>query len=151
MGFLDRLRGIASPVASSGAEPSTSAGALTPRPDRDGWYGRRFRSPLSIEACAAHARALLAGDSDDHVFEARWTGGPPDPDVLLGLRDSAYGAVYVAILESGSMVAGEREIAVVPTRFDGQAPFPLAGQWKMRDSGLGSIGFVTEFPVEPIV
>jgi hypothetical protein len=69
--------------------------------------------------------------------------------VLFGIRDTDYGVLYVAIWQSGSMVAGQREIAVVPTRFDSNAPFPLAGQWKMRDRALASIGHITDFAVEP--
>jgi hypothetical protein len=67
--------------------------------DGNGWYGRRFRTPASVDECHANARALLL-------------------------------TVYVAIWHSGSTVAGQREIVVVPTRFDSDAPMPLAGQWK---------------------
>jgi len=121
-----------------------------PVPDRFGAYGRRFRSDASVEECNATLKALLLdGDDDPRAFEATWRGGAPAPDVLFGVRDTPYGVLYVAIWRSGSMVAGQREIAVVPTRFDSNVPLALPGQWKMRDGGLTSIGHINEFPVAP--
>jgi hypothetical protein len=153
MGFLDRLRhGASEPSKQSTSQPPATSDALSeliPAPDEDGWYGRRFRTPSSVEECHENLKALLLeGEDDERVFDARWVGSSPAPDVLFGIRDTQYGVLYVAIWQSGSMVAGQREIAIVPTRFDQRAPMPLAGQWKMRDSALASIGHVTQFPVE---
>jgi hypothetical protein len=155
MGFLDRLRGTAATPTRSAVVPSPPGmptDPLTPIPDANGWYGRRFRTAASVEECHAHARALLVdGVSDPGVFEARWADSGPSPDVLFGIRNTQYGVLYVAIWQSGSMVAGQREVAVVPTRFNSDAPMPLAGQWKLRDGGLTSIGHVTEFSIGPAV
>ena len=155
MGFLDRLRqgppGAAVQVPSGARVRSDSGDELIPRPDGNGWYGRRFRTPSSIEESHENLKALLLdGKNDGRDFDARWTGSSQAPDVLFGIRDTDYGVIYVAIWQSGSMVSGQREVAVVPTRFDGNAPFPLAGQCKMRDRALASIGHITDFPVETV-
>ncbi len=122
--------------------------SLTPVPDSNGWYGRRFRTPASVDECHENIKALLLrGEDDPRVFAPRWTGSLEDPDVLFGVRDTEYGTVYVAIWQAGSMVGPARG-QCGPTRFDQTAPFPLAGQWKMRDGELASIGHVTEFSVE---
>lgn len=152
MGFLDRFRGTDSGSGTSARQRQHTEprDPLVPMPDRDGWFGRRFRTPASVEECRANLDALLLdGHDDPRVFPARWTGSGDGPDVLYGVRDTAFGTLYIAIWESGSMVAGQREVNVVPTRFDGSVPLPLAGQWKMRDPGLASIGHVTDFPVAP--
>jgi hypothetical protein len=142
MGLLDRRRRTPTPPA-----PDAE---LIPSPSRAGWYGRRFRTSAGVEVCEGNLRALLLeGHDDARVFDARWVGDSPAPDVLFGVRDTRYGVLYVAIWQSGPTISVQREIAVVPTRFDEQAPMPLAGQWKMRDNALASIGHITHFPVVP--
>lgn len=149
MGLFDRLRGAG---ASDTNAPPARRGRFLPTPDGNGWYGRRFRTPASVDECHAHLKALLLESGDDpRLFEARWTDESPPPDVLFGIQQTQDGALYVAIWESRSMVAGQREVAVVPTDFDHRSPFPLAGRWKMRDSDLASIGHITEFSVTPVL
>jgi len=144
MGFIDRLR-----ANNTGTSPRTtrSADPRTPLPDRNGFYGRRFRTPSGVDECEANLNALLGSSpADSRRFDAVWTGAEPAPDVLYGIDNTDYGVVYIAIWQTGTMVAGQREVAFVPTRFDGE-PVAIAGQWKLRDPELASIGHYSEFPV----
>lgn len=119
-----------------------------PRPSAEGWFGRRLSSERSVRECLENFAALvLDGEDDPRVFYPVWTGGAPDPEVLLGVRTGEREALFLAIWPKGSMKPAQREIALVPPGFDG-SPIALPGQWKMRDPSLSSIGHITAFPIE---
>jgi hypothetical protein len=109
--------------------------------------GRVLGSSMSVDECLTNFTEVARSEFTGKPKELQWVGSTTEAPIRVVGIDSGRNdgqILALAIWDAGP----SREMHLIIPGYAGGGPFPMIGQWKMRDSSLSSRGTVRSFPVQ---